>query len=166
MLKIEIEQALNDQIVKEAFASISYLSMAGWCETGGLSGAGEFFYAQSAEERQHMLKLFRYVNASGGHAMTPETKRPLIEYDSLHHAVAVSLKQETEVTKSIHELTDLTLRVKDFGTFNFLQWFITEQQEEERVFKSIEDMLRLAGGKDANLLIVDNEIRQFKSKEK
>jgi len=164
MLKNEIEQALNEQIAKEAFASNSYLSMASWCETEGLIGAGEFFYAQSEEERQHMLKLFRYVNTSGGHAMVPETKRLPKEYDSIHHAVAISIEQEAAVTKAISELVDLSLSGKDFGTFNFLQWFIAEQQEEEQVFKSIEDMLRLAGGKDANLLLVDKEIFPLKLK--
>lgn len=164
MLKKKIEQALNEQINKEAFASNSYLSMASWCVTEGLSGAGQFFFAQSEEERQHMLKIFYYVNEAGGHALAPEIKQPLKKYDSLHHTISVSIEQEAAVTKAIHELADLSLSDKDFGTFTFLQWFITEQVEEEQTFKSLQDMLRLAGGKGANLLLLDKEISQFKSK--
>jgi len=163
MLKNDIEKALNEQIAKEVFASNSYLSMASWCETEGLSGAQKFFYAQSEEEREHMLKLFHYVNGSGGHGLVPDIKQPINKYDSLHHAVNISIEQEAEVTKSIYEIVALSLSVQDFGTFNFLQWFVAEQQEEEQMFKSIKDILCLAGGKNANLFLVDKEIGRLKS---
>ena len=108
MLSKKIEAALNDQVAKEAYASSPYLSMAIWCETRALRGSAAFFYAQSDEERGHMLKLVKYVNEAGGHAVIPSIDGPLTNYKSLDHAFEVSLAQEMGVTESINKLVELT----------------------------------------------------------
>jgi ferritin len=164
MLSKKIETALNDQIAKEANASGSYLSMASWCQTKGLGGATSFFYAQSEEEREHMLKLVKYVNESGGHARVPALKEPPAKYKNIANVFEVSLEQEKAVTKSIHKLVDLTFSAKDYATFNFLQWYVAEQHEEETLFNSILDLINIAGIEGRNLLLVDKEIASIRDK--
>lgn len=165
MLSKKIETALNDQIAKEAYASSSYLSMASWCEVKGLRGCAGFFYAQSQEEREHMLKLIKYVNEAGGHAVIPAINEPLAHYKSVTHVFEVSLSQEMDVTKSINRLVELTFSSKDYASFNFLQWYVAEQHEEENLFTSALNILSLAGKEEKSLIIVDNEIAKLKSKE-
>ena len=165
MLSKKIEVALNDQIAKEAYASNSYLSMASWCETKSFKGATGFLYKQSEEERVHMLKLVKYVNAAGGHALVPALKEPLATYKSLEHVFEVSIVQEKGVTKSINDLVELTFSTKDYATFNFLQWYVAEQHEEESLFKTILDIISHGGKDDKNILIVDNEIAKIRDEE-
>ena len=93
MLSKKIEKALNEQIALEAYASSSYLAMASWCETQGYRGSTKFYYAQSDEERMHMLKLIKYVNASGGNAKIPALEEPGEKYKNLTDTFQVALKQ-------------------------------------------------------------------------
>ncbi len=164
MLSKKIEQALNSQIIKEAHASNSYLSMASWCETQGLRGSASFFYAQSDEERQHMLKLVRYINETGGHALIQDIKEPKETYKSIKDVFELSLEQERGVTESINELVELTFSSKDYATFHFLQWYVEEQHEEESLFKSILDLINVAGTQEKNLLFLDKEIAGLRGK--
>jgi ferritin len=158
MLSKKIEKALNEQIALEAYASNSYLAMASWCETQGFRGATKFFYAQSDEERVHMLKLVKYVNASGGHAIIPSIKEAAETYNSLQAVFEVSLKQEQSVTASINKLVELTFNAKDYAAHHFLQWYVEEQHEEENLFRSILDLFKIAGKDERSLIILDNEI--------
>ncbi len=164
MLTKKIAAALNDQMVKEAFASNSYLSMASWCDDQGLRGCAEFFYAQSNEEREHMFKIVKYINESEGHAHIPSIKEPLCKYKSIKEVFELSLEQEKEVSKLINKLVELALGDKDYATNNFLQWFVAEQHEEEQLFRSILDIIRLAGSEGKNLLIIDNEVLKIRSR--
>ena len=166
MLSKKIEAALNNQIAQEACASSSYLSMASWCETKGLRGCAGFFHAQSEEERAHMLKLVKYVNEAGGHALIGAVGEPPAHYKSIHHLFEVSLNQEQDVTKSINTLVEMTFSARDYASFNFLQWYVAEQHEEENLFTSILNILELAGKDSKSLIIVDNEIAKLKSEEK
>lgn len=163
MLTKKVEEALNHQIAYEAYASSSYLSMASWCEVQGLRGATAFFYAQSAEERVHMLKIIRYINIAGGHALIPAVKEPANAYKSLKDVVETSLHQEQDVTKQINKLVELSFEAKDFATHHFLQWYVAEQLEEENLFTTILNIIKL-GGKDEqrSLLIIDNEIAKIR----
>lgn len=163
MLTKKVETALNDQVANEAYASNSYLSMASWCEMKGLKGASEFFYEQSAEERTHMLKIVKYINNTGGTSKISMIKEPLAKYKSLKDVFDTALKQEQGVTKLINSLVELSLAAKDFTTQQFLQWFVTEQHEEECLFQSVLDMLALAGDEGNNLLLLDNEIAKIRS---
>lgn len=162
MLSKKIEQALNEQIAKEAYASNSYLSMASWSETLSLRGCAAFFHAQSEEERVHMLKLFKYVNESGGHAIVPALKEPASKFKDIQESFEISLSQEKEVTASISKLVELTFNSKDYSSFNFLQWYVSEQHEEENLFRTILDLVALAGKEGRNLLILDSEIAKMK----
>lgn len=165
MLNHRVEKALNDQIAKEAYASSSYLAMASWCETQGLRGCTAFFYAQSDEERVHMLKLIKYVNASGGQATIPALDEPKATYKSVNDVFETSLKQEQDVTKSINKLVELAFSVKDHASYNFLQWYVAEQHEEERLFKGILDIIHLGGKDPRSLLLIDKEIAVLRAAE-
>jgi len=163
MLTKKIEAALNGQIANEAYASSVYLAMASWCETKGIRNATAFFYEQSDEERMHMLKLVKYINEAGGHAKVPAIKEPKAEYKSLRNIFEAALAQEKEFSKTIYELVDMSLSAKDFTTHTFLQWFVTEQHEEECLFQAALDLLALAGADEKNLLLVDNEISKLRA---
>ena len=166
MIHKKIEDAINEQIANEAYASSSYLSMASWCEITGLRGAAGFFYEQSDEERVHMLKMVKYINEAGGHALVPSIKEPQATYKSLNEAFEISLKQEQTVTKQINKLVDLSLESKDYASFHFLQWFVEEQLEEERLFRTILDVIKLGGADPrSSLLLIDNEIAKIREQE-
>lgn len=163
MLTKKIEKALNEQIVLEAYASNSYLAMASWCEVKGFRGATNFYYAQSAEERVHMLKLVKYINSSGGKAVIESIKAPDKKYKTLKETFETALKQEQGVSQSIHSLVELTFNEKDYTTHNFLQWYVKEQHEEEALFGSILDLFEMSGNDGKSLIILDNEIMKIRA---
>jgi ferritin len=145
MLKKKVEDICNRQIEREGYSSNLYLAMAVWAETNGFSGVASWLYAQSEEERLHMLKFIRYVNERGGKAVIPALKKPEPEYRSVEDVFREVLKHEEFVTASINEIVALTLDEKDFNTHNFLQWFVMEQVEEEASVRNILDKVKLVG---------------------
>ena len=158
MLSKKVEQALNDQIGFEAYASYYYLSMASWAEANGLEGTAKFFYAHSMEEREHMLKIFNYISGTGGHAIAPAVKKPPASYSSLKTIFDKVLKHEIAGTSSINNIIEMCLKEKDHGTANFLQWFISEQHEEEKLFRGILDKIKLMGTDGKAIYWIDKEI--------
>lgn len=159
MITKSIEKSLNAQIAHEANASFYYLSMASWCDSNGYSGATKFLYSHSDEEKEHMLKLFHYINEAGGRSIVPSIKQPQSEFKSLIQIFELMLKHEIEVTKEINGLVELCLKEKDYSTFNFLQWYVAEQHEEEMLFRSILDKAKLIGADDSKgLYWLDKEI--------
>ena len=166
MLIKKIEEALNVQIANENYASNSYLAMASWCETNGFRGCASFLYPQSEEERVHMMKLLKYVNEAGGHAIVSVIKEPPVTYKSISEAFEIALKQEQNVTKQINKLVDLSLETKDYASFHFLQWFVEEQLEEEKLFRNILDVIKMGvADPKSSLLLVDNEIAKIRGQE-
>ncbi len=158
MLKEKVEKALNKQIELELFSSQLYLSMASWAEKNGYNGSADFLYIHSDEEREHMLKLFRFVNDRGGHAIVPEVKQPKLEYDSINAVFEEILEHEKMITSEINNLVGVCYEEKDFTTVNFLQWYVEEQVEEESLFSNILDKLNLLGGDKARFYMFDNEM--------
>ncbi len=139
------KKAINDHIVLEANASSSYLAMASWCEITGYVGAASFFYAQSNEERTHMLKFIHYLNNIGGSATIPATKSPPNTFKSLESIIKISLNNEQIVTKAIHHIVEITQKEKDYSTHTFIDWFVNEQVEEEKKFETILQKFDLIG---------------------
>ena len=158
MLSNKVEQALNDQISYEAYASYLYLSMASWADSTGLEGSASFFYKHSQEEREHMLKIFNYISGAGGHAIAPSVTKPPTEFTSLKSVFESVLKHEISGTKSINNIVDLCLKEKDHGTANFLQWFIAEQHEEEKLFRGVLEKIKLMGTDGKGIFWIDKEI--------
>ncbi|MBS3922842.1 MAG: ferritin [Nitrosarchaeum sp.] len=139
------KKLLNNQIVLEANAASSYLAMASWCEITGYVGAAKFFYAQSDEERSHMLKFIHYLNNIGGTATIPATKSPPNSFKSLESTIRAALNNEQLVTKAIYAIVETAQKEKDHSTHTFLDWFVNEQVEEEKKFETILQKFDLIG---------------------
>ena len=157
-LSEEMEKLLNEQIKMEGKSSAYYLSMASWCETKGYNNSAEFLYNHAEEERGHMLKLFRYVNEAGGHAIQPELDDIKHSFKSLREVFESVLNHEIQVTRSIHDIVDNCLTGKDYTTFNFLQWFVVEQREEETLARRVIEVFDIIGEEGVGLWTIDQEI--------
>lgn len=157
-LSEEIEQILNEQIRKEAEASALYLAMASWCDTHGFLGSAKFFYKQSEEEREHMLKLFKYVNDVGGRAYSPTITNIHQEFDTLKATFEQGLEQEIANTQSINMVVDRCYKAKDYATVEFMQWFVKEQVEEEYVFRRALELFEVIGTDSIGLYTIDKKI--------
>ena len=161
MLSEKIQKALNKQIRIEAESSQIYLAMACWAEVQGLEGVAQFMYDASDEERQHMLKLVKYVNERGGHAIISELDAPAVEFGSFKEMFEILLKHEIFVSESINELVHISLEKRDYATHNFLQWYVAEQIEEEAQARTILDKINLIGDDKGGLYLFDNDIKQL-----
>lgn len=158
MLKKAVETAINEQIRREEFSSRLYLAMAIWCETNGFPGAAAFLYRQTEEERFHQLKFIHYVNDRGGKACLFALEQPESDYSSLLDIFKRVMVHEEFVSASVNELYEVTLNEKDYTTGNFIQWFITEQIEEESTMKTILDKISLVGEDKAGMFHIDKEL--------
>jgi ferritin len=161
MLSKNIEVALNKQIRIEAESSQIYLSMACWAEIHGLEGISQFMYAQSEEERIHMLKLIKYVNERGATAEISDLKAPKNNFQTFKEMFEELYKHEVFVSDSINELVHITFSEKDYATHNFLQWYVAEQIEEEATAKTILDKINLIGDDKGGLYLFDRDIQQM-----
>ena len=139
MLSKKIESALNEQMAMEGYASFLYLSMAAWCDREAMQGCAAFMRRQSEEERQHMLRIFNYILELDGHPLTPAIAEPPHFYDSVQAMFNNVYEHEQKVTRSIHQLVELASEEKDLATFQFLQWYVDEQREEETLMRTILD---------------------------
>ncbi len=153
-----VEVALNDQILKEASSSQYYLAMASWAENNGLNGTSKFMYTHSDEERFHMLKLVKFVNERGGKAIIPAVNQPPTEFENLKSVFELLLKHEISVTESINNLVDICLQEKDYTTHNFVQWYVSEQLEEEALARTILDQLKLIGNDNGGMYMFDRDL--------
>lgn len=160
LINIDIMDLLNEQISKEAHSSSAYLAMASWCDQNGLTGSAKFFYKQSNEEREHMLKLFKYVNDNGGTAYAPEIKNILHDFNSLSEIFESSLDQEISVTKSIHAIIQKCRKVQDLSSEYFLQWFIQEQMGEEQKIRRILELFDIMGSDGIALKLIDERVNE------
>ncbi len=161
MLSKKLEQALNDQVRIEAESSQVYLSMASWAETKGLEGIARFMYTQSDEERQHMLKLIKYVNERGGKAVITHLDAPKTDFETFQKMFQELLGHEIAVSESINELVHVSLQEKDYATHNFLQWYVAEQIEEEALARTILDKINLIGNDKGGLYLFDRDVQQI-----
>lgn len=160
-ISAKMKKALNDQVALEAAASNSYLAMASWCEVTGYQGGANYFYAQSDEEKTHMLKIIHYLNDIGAIATIPAVKAPASSYKSLEGIVKTALKNEQAVTKAIHKMVELSHKEKDHCTYAFLEWFVNEQVQEETKFETILQKFDLLGRDKLGI----NEVDKFLASE-
>ncbi|MFB9053168.1 ferritin [Formosa undariae] len=161
MLSKKIEEVLNNQIRIEAESSQIYLAMACWAEVKGLEGIANFMYKQSDEEREHMLKLIKFINERGGHAFISELKAPDVSFKSFKEMFEMLFEHEIFVSESINELVHISLEQKDYATHNFLQWYVSEQIEEEAMARTILDKINLIGDDKGGLYLFDRDINQL-----
>ena len=154
----KVEKALNDQVEKEASSSQFYLSMASWAENQGLNGTAKFLYTHSDEERFHMLKLVKFINERGGTAIIPNIEAPQKNFKSIENVFQLLLNHELAVTECINQLVDVCLQEKDYTTHNFIQWYVSEQLEEEALARTIMDKINLIGNDKGGLYLFDRDL--------
>lgn len=157
----KVETALNEQIQKEEYSSRLYLAMAIWCETNGYPGASAFLYEHADEEKMHMMKLVHFVNDRQGVAQLQDIKSPPQDYKSLLDIFTQIKEHEEYITESINKLYGVTVDERDYTTGNFLQWYITEQIEEESLFNTILDKIRLVGPDKSGMFHIDKELESM-----
>jgi ferritin len=164
MISSKMEGLLNRQIELEAAASQFYLAMASWAEVQGYNGVSAWFYTHSHEERQHMLKLIRFVNERGGTAQIAALTSPPNSFSGIAEVFEALLQHEVKVTQEINNLVEFCLAEKDYTTHNFLQWYVAEQIEEERVARQMLDKLKLIGNDKGGMYLFDRDLEALAAK--
>jgi ferritin len=158
MLSEKMINALNEQIAFEGYASFLYLAQAGWFENKSMQGCASFMYRQSKEEHVHMMKIFHYLLEMDAMAISPAIKQPPSDFTDVRTVFADTLAHEQRVTKSINDIVELAIRESDHATYAFLQWYVTEQREEESLMRTILDKINLIGDGAQSLYFIDKEI--------
>ena len=154
LINAEVVAALNQQIGYEFAASLQYVAVAAYFDRQGLPVLAKHFYAQSAEERDHAMRLVKYLVDADAHVKIPEVPAPQNDFASAEEAVQLSLDGELRVTRQINGLVDLAIEHNDHLTRHFLQWFVNEQLEEVSSMDTLLRMVQRAG--EAGLLLVEN----------
>ena len=164
MIDKKMQKAINDQINNELHSAYLYLAMSAEATSKGLRGSGKWFYVQYQEEMVHVMKFFNYLLEQGVDVELAAIAKPKVGFKSLLGMLEATLKHEQFITKCIHGLMDLAVREKDYATQVLLQWYITEQVEEEANDNEIVGMLRMAGASTGTLLMIDKQLgkREFK----
>ncbi len=160
MISDTMEQALNDQINAEMYSSYLYLAMAAYFEDLGMGGFSSWMKSQAQEELFHAMKFFNYVNERGGRVLLGAIKEPPKEWPNTLEAFQGALEHEKYISSRINDLVNLAIDEKDHATNNFLQWFVSEQVEEEDNAGQIVDKLKLMGEAAGGIFMLDRELGQ------
>jgi ferritin len=151
-------KALNEQVNKEMYSAYLYLSMSAHCTNVGLNGFANWFMVQYQEETFHAMKIYNYINEQGEKVVLQAIEKPPSDFGTPLEMFQATLKHEQFITKSIHDLVTLALEEKDYATQIFLQWFVTEQIEEESNDNEIISKLKLIGDNTSSLFVLDKEL--------
>ncbi len=158
MLSKKIEEALNEQMNREMYSAYLYMSMSSFCTNKGLKGFANWFMVQYHEEMLHAMKLYEYINHQGGRAVLKAIQQPPSEFESPLDMFTKTLEHEQFITKSINERMELAIAEKDHATQIFLQWYVTEQVEEEGNDNEIISQLQIIKENPQGLLMLDREL--------
>lgn len=159
MLSPAMIQRLNEQINLEMFSSHLYLQMSSWCAYKALDGCASFLSQHADEETMHMRRLIAYLQETGGLAIVGGMEAPPSQFTSLTEMFEKIYAHEQFITGKINDLVHLANTEPDYSTLQFLQWYVAEQHEEEFLFKSILDKIKLIGVERQGLFFIDREIR-------
>jgi ferritin len=158
MISTKMTEALNTHLNLELYSAHLYLSMSSYAGYIGLKGAANWFMVQYQEEMVHFMKFYGYINSQGQHVCLGPMPAVPAEFDSVLDLFEKTLVHEQTITRCINELTDLALEEKDHATRIFLQWFVTEQVEEEENDREVIAKLKLIGDNGQGVLMLDNEL--------
>ncbi len=158
MLSPAMIDRLNEQINLEIYSSHLYLQMSAWCAYRSLEGTSTFLSQHADEEMTHMRRLFDYLNETGALAVIRGMDAPPSQFDSLTSMFEKIYSHEQFVTSKINDLVKLADTEPDYSTLQFLQWYVAEQHQEEFLFKSILDKIKLIGTEGQGLFFIDQEI--------
>lgn len=162
-LSPRMQEALIKQMTKEAHASQIFLSYGCWADVKGYGGIANFLYRHSQEERNHMIKFMRYILDRGGEARVEAIPAPPENPRNLTDAFNKVFEHEVDNTTAIYEIVNLSFEEKDWATWNFMQWFVKEQVEEETLALNLLDKIKVAGGANAKsdaLYMLDKDLEQ------
>ena len=162
LISADVEMLLNQQVKKEAYSSSVYLSMASWCNRNGFDNSAEYFFKQAEEERQHQLKFYKYILDMGGNAISPDVTNIKGEYNSFREVFEDALDQEISVTQSINNIYARCLKIQDFVTMEFLNWFLKEQREEEYKARRALELFEVIGEEGTGKWQIDKHVGQIK----
>ncbi len=160
MIKDKVLKALNEQINMEMNSSYIYLAMSSYFYEENLNGFAAWFRIQSQEEFTHAMKIFDYIHQANANVNLLTIEEPKTEWKSALEIFKDTYKHEQEVTASIYNLVDLTITTKDHAAHNFLQWFVSEQVEEESTVLNILEKIKLIGDNKNGLFLLDRELGQ------
>jgi ferritin len=158
MLSKKMSSALNKQLNTELYSAYLYLNMSSAANALGFKGTANWFMVQYQEEMVHFMKFYNYINSQGEQAVVEQMASPASSYGALLPMVEATLKHEQFITGCINELTDLAVSEKDHASQIFLQWFVTEQVEEEENDRELIGKLKLIGDNGYGLLMLDKEL--------
>ncbi|QRM89828.1 ferritin [Lacinutrix sp. WUR7] len=153
-----VEKLLNDQVKFEAQASMQYLAMASWADANGFNGVADFFYSQSEEERVHMLKLVKFINERSGNVAIPALEKPKEAYSGIIELFEKFLQSEIFVTEQINHVIFESLQNKEYSIHNFMQWYVSEQLEEEALARTLLDKLNIIGNDKSGHYLFDRDV--------
>jgi ferritin len=152
-----ISAALNAQMTKEASASQIYLSYASWADRQGFGGIANFLFRHAQEERNHMMKILEYILKRGSEVEVAAIPAPPENPTSINKCFEKIFGHEVDNTKAVYKLVKMSLEEEDWATWNFMQWFVKEQVEEETLAMNLLDKMKIAGGEKMS----DNALYSF-----
>jgi ferritin len=158
MLSEKLQDALNDQTNKELYSAYLYLSMSAYCAAENLPGFANWMRVQAQEEVGHAMRLFDYVNARRGRVVLKAVEMPPPIWKSPLEMFEQVLEHERRVTGMINRLYELALKENDYATQMELQWFVTEQVEEEDSAGQVVELLKMVGEQPMGLLMLDRQL--------
>jgi ferritin len=158
MLNQTVQNAMNEQIKNELYSAYIYLSMSAYFESTNLPGFANWMRMQEQEEKMHAMKFYDFIHERGGRIVLQAIDQPPVKFESPLDVFEKTLEHEQKVTAMINDLYALTVQEKDFASQIFLQWFITEQVEEEDNANRIIEMLKMIGDSRHGLLMLDREL--------
>ena len=158
MLKKTVLAALNEQVNAELHSAYIYLGMSGWCEHRNLPGFAAWMRKQFEEEQAHALKIFDYVHDQGGTVTLKAIAQPAASYKSLQAVWEATLAHEQHVTSLIHKLYALAQKEQDFATQALMQWYVTEQVEEEKNASAVLEQVKMVGTNSSAVFFLDRHV--------
>ena len=158
MISKELQDSLIEQLNKEYHSAYIYLGMSAYCSKEGFNGVANWFLIQYQEEVTHGMKLFKYLEDQNVDIKLPSIQGVEVSFNSLLDVFQKSLEHEQTMTKNLNNLSDLAMKDKDHATYNLLQWYVTEQVEEEATVSEIIDHIKLVGDNGYGLYTIDKEL--------
>ena len=160
MLGKAVQDAMNEQIKNELYSAYQYLSMAAYCESENLPGFAHWMRAQFREETEHAMKFYDFILDRNGRVVLQAIEGPVVDFGSPLEVFEQALEHEQGVTAMINDLYGLAVRENDYASQTFLQWFVTEQVEEEKNAGDVVETLKMIGDSSEALFLLDRELGQ------
>lgn len=161
-LSATLAKALNDQMTNEAHNAQIYLSYASWASEKGYDGIANFLFRHAHEERNHMMKFLEYILKRGAKVVVTAIPDPGPHPTTVNNCFEKVFQSEVENTSKIYRIVEMSMAEKDWATWNFIQWFVKEQTEEETMAIDLLDKIKIAGGEKANddaLYLFDKDLK-------